>query len=140
MTKYKYFPQVLFTSVIILLLSGCAPKSNFNPYDHMSRILTMTTVEQFNHDKDEILAHIDPKFHDTFISMLDGTIYDKYYSKSERACYTEVDNNTVKLILEYDCTSVLNNYTEIAYFVYQDDILVGYKIYHVNKNEGGLDL
>lgn len=133
----KHLLQILISAVMSVSLAACSPRSDFNPYNHMSRILTMTTAEQFNRDRDEILEHIDPKFHDEFIASLNGTIYDKYYSKSERTCYTEMNGDTVKLIIEYDCTSALSDYVEVAYFEYQDDILVDYNIYHVEKLMGG---
>lgn len=125
--------KIFLAAIIALSFTSCKSVNTFNPYFHMSRILTMTTAEQFATDRDEILAHITPELQDEFINMLDGTIYDKKYSITERTCYVESAGNTVKLIGEYECTATNRQYIEVVYFEYLNDILVDYDIQYLDR-------
>lgn len=119
--------------VFILTVSGCS-SGKFDPYRHMTRILTMKSAEQFNSDRDAILEHIDTSLQQEFIDRLSVTIYDESYSISERNVYMEQTADTVKLLAEYDCTSVMGGYLKVVYFEYENDILIDYYIQKIEKS------
>lgn len=115
-----------------LLITSCM-KSNFNAYKHMTRIISMTSAEQFNNDKETILAHVDPTLRQDITDLLSVTIYDSLYSIAERDVHIEQQANTTKILADYECRSIEGSYTEIAYFVYVDDMLIEYSIQAVDS-------
>lgn len=120
--------------ILFLLLALCSCNNNFNPYRHMTTILSISTREQFLQDEDYILQHTAPELRDELRASLDGTIYDASYSLAEKNVYLEATDEYTKLIAEYDCTSSLGNFNLVAYFEYEGDILVEYTIHTVEKD------
>lgn len=120
--------------VLLMLLTLCSCNNKFNPYRHMTTILSISTREQFLHDEDYILQHTAPELRDALKASIDGTIYDTSYSLVEKNVYLETTDVYTKLIAEYDYTSSLGDFNLVAYFEYEGDILVEYTIHTVEKD------
>ena len=118
---------------ISILCTGCKPKSDFNAYRHMSRIMTITTQEQYNHDKELILSHVSEELKPQIDKALTGTVYDDDYSIIERNMVYEQLKDQLNILIEYDCMSSGGDYLLVAYFEYVDDILTSYTIHKINK-------
>lgn len=118
---------------IVIASVGCSRPTEFNAYKHMSRILTITTQDQFEHDKDTIMSHVSDSLKPQIQSSLTGTVYDDSYSITERRVYVDQSNNKTSIIIEYDCTSFEGDYLLVAYFSYVDDMLVAYSTHKIMK-------
>lgn len=123
----KVFKAILITLAVSLLV-GCS-KSDFNPYQHLSRIMTITKQEQFAADKEYLLSHASADIQEELIARLDATIYDPVYTIKETNCFCEDNGDTIKLLAEYYCTSIQGSYYLITTFTYTKDILTDMHIY-----------
>lgn len=131
----RYIKSALFIFLCFLLV-GCKAESTFNPYKHMSRILTITRQEQYDVDKDYILQHTDSSLCEKIDDALTGTVGDSSYTICERNVFVEQKDEHVKLIAEYDCTSLQGNYLLVAFFEYENDMLILYDTHKIFKAEG----
>lgn len=126
------YKSALAAALSLICLTGCS-REKFNPYRHMTTILTVATKEQFELDQFYIMQHTAPDLQDQLYAALDGTIYDSNYSMEERQVYSETETDFTKLIAEYDYTSSTGEYLVVAYFKYEKDILVDFEITPVQK-------
>lgn len=125
--------SIVLIICLVVCCTACNVQSDFNAYKHMTRILTITTQDQYERDRDNLLAHVSTDLQTQIDLALTGTIYDTSYSMTEREAYIEQDNDRTSILIEYDCTSNDRDYTLVAFFVYESNILVQYSTHKVYK-------
>lgn len=116
-----------------MLLTGCS-QDKFNPYRHISTIMSVKSQEQYDIDKDYILSHTAPNLQESIAASLQGTIYDPIYSITEKNVFIQESPEMVKLIIEYDYSSSEGLFTKVVYCEYDSNQLVNYNIIQTEKN------
>ena len=116
-----------------MLLAGCS-QNKFNPYRHISTIMSIKSQEQYDVDENYILSHTAPDLRESLAASLQGTIYDPNYSITAKNVFIQEAPEITKLILEYDYSSSEGLFTKVVYCEYNSDQLVDYNIIQTAKN------
>ena len=126
MRQYCYRIIAIVAIMTMLLCTGCRDTS-FSPYKHMREIVMQTKQSEFEAQKDFLLSHVSDKLKVQLASDLNGSIIDPKYSIREANAWSETTDSTTHILAEYEVTTSSDMYYKIAYFTYEDDVLVDYQ-------------
>lgn len=128
-TRVKLYNIVLIIFTLVFL-TGCNTEK-FNAYAHMRDTLMCNSSSSFDTMSNYFLGHVKDDLKEQYYSDFYGVNIDPNYSLEEKNVWVENNGNQTIILAEYLVETTYDMTQLIAYFTYEGDMLIDYKLRQV---------